>query len=490
MIEMKHISYSYSNDKPKNLDDISLKIESGEAVAFIGKSGCGKTTLTRIINGLATKFYDGSLQGQVKIDGDNSENKELCEIGTKVGSIFQNPKSQFFTEVVDDEVAFGPENYGVPGELIDDIVDKSLISINGRTLKEKSLFHLSSGERQKVAIASINAINPDIYVFDEPSANLDMESIASLEKLMLSLKSKGKTLIVSEHRLYYLQNIIDRYYYMEKGKIVDSFSKNELISKSEIVLRNLGIRTLNLRSISSKNNSLAIDKQNVLKLENLSFQYHKNVIFQNLNYEFNAGEIYGIIGHNGVGKSTFSKVLCGLLKECKGSIYFNNVKLNKNTRKEKIYYLSNNTDSNLFGVTLEEEIHLNNKEVNVEKILKEYNLPGLEERHPLTLSGGQKQRLTIAASETLNREIFIFDEPTSGLDANNMYIILDRLKELQKSGKIIIVISHDYQFLIEMSTKIILLQENDISTFEPKTDNQCILDILKSGGNGNLKYQK
>ncbi|MDU3117742.1 MAG: ABC transporter ATP-binding protein, partial [Finegoldia magna] len=205
MIKLKNVSFAYSKDSANILKNINLEINDGECVAFIGASGCGKTTLTRLINGLAYKFYGGKLKGEISIDGINPLEKELYEIGRKVGSIFQNPKSQFFAENVEDEIAFGLENYGIEREKIDEIINNSLKSINGEDLKDKNLFHLSSGERQKIAIASINALNPPIYVFDEPSANLDMKSVEALRKLMLLLKKNKKTIIISEHRLYYLR---------------------------------------------------------------------------------------------------------------------------------------------------------------------------------------------------------------------------------------------------------------------------------------------
>ena len=164
MIDLKNVNFSYSEGTKPILKNINLDIKRGEVIALIGSSGCGKTTLTRIFNGLAYKFYNGIINGEIYIDGMNPCDRELYEIGRKVGSIFQNPKSQFFAENVEDEIAFGLENYGIEREKIDEIINNSLKSINGEDLKDKNLFHLSSGERQKIAIASINALNPPIYV--------------------------------------------------------------------------------------------------------------------------------------------------------------------------------------------------------------------------------------------------------------------------------------------------------------------------------------
>lgn len=477
MIEIDNVSYSYSNTDKASLTNLNLKILDGEAVAFIGKSGCGKTTITRIINGLAYNFYEGKINGSIKINGESLINKKLYEIGRNVGSIFQNPKSQFFAEDVEDEIAFGPENYGMQRELIDCLVKSSLKSINAFNLRGKSLFNLSSGEKQKIAIASINALNPNIYVFDEPSANLDMESIESLKDLMLTLKSKGKTLVVSEHRIYYLRDIIDKYYYIQNGKIISCFSKNDLIKKDESYLKKLGIRSINLEAIEPQ---FKEEKgKNNLTIENLSFSYSSKILFDDLNYTFSSKNIYGIIGKNGVGKSTFSKVLCGLIKECNGKVYFNERLLKRRNRKRLIYYLSNNTDSNLFEVSLDEEIRLNNKNVDCEKLLSEYNMGNMINCHPLALSGGQKQRVTIAAAEVLDREVFIFDEPTSGLDADSMFIVSERMKKLKEEEKIVIIISHDYEFLMATCSKILKLESNCITSLDPMVDKERILRTMQ-----------
>ncbi|MDU2709334.1 MAG: ABC transporter ATP-binding protein, partial [Finegoldia magna] len=342
-----------------------MEINDGECVAFIGASGCGKTTLTRLINGLAYKFYGGKLKGEISIDGINPLEKELYEIGRKVGSIFQNPKSQFFAENVEDEIAFGLENYGIEREKIDEIINNSLKSINGEDLKDKNLFHLSSGERQKIAIASINALNPPIYVFDEPSANLDMKSVEALRKLILLLKKNKKTIIISEHRLYYLRGVVDKYYYLENGEISNVFTEEELLSKSEDFFNKLGLRFFSLNKISPKINKLK--EINSMNLEKISFSYNKNVLIKDLTYEFKSGNIYGIIGDNGIGKSTLFKILSGLMKKDSGFISINGEKLNKRNRQKRIYYLSNNPDSNLFEVSAEDELKLNNKDTDTDK---------------------------------------------------------------------------------------------------------------------------
>ncbi|MDO5714703.1 MAG: ABC transporter ATP-binding protein [Tissierellia bacterium] len=476
MIDLKNITFSYMEGQ-RNLKNISLEIKPGEVVAFIGSSGCGKTTLTRIINGLAYKFYNGILQGKISIDGMDPCKKELYEIGRKVGSIFQNPKSQFFAEIVEDEVAFALENYGVQREEILKRIVTALASIHGENLREKNLFHLSSGERQKVAIASINALNPPIYVFDEPSANLDMQSVEALKELMIQLKKQGKTMIISEHRLYYLKGLVDKYYYIKNGEIIDSYTEDDLLHMIRKEYELLGLRYFSLESILPKNSHIKFTHE--LIVEDLFFSYKKKDIFRSLSYRFQGGRVYGLTGKNGVGKSTLGKVLSGVLKEKSGRISYNHKLLKKGERKKHIYYLSNNPDNNLFEVSPEEELKINNPTVNPDEVLEKFQLESTKGSHPQILSGGQKQRLTIAAAELLNRDVYIFDEPTSGLDGKNMHLISKEIRELQRKGKIVIIISHDYEFLMECCDLILDLHQEGFREFLPMKEKEKILKMLK-----------
>lgn len=483
MITLDHIYYSYPQSSKENLDDITMEIQDGEAVALIGLSGCGKTTITRILNGLAYTFFSGKMEGRISLNGIDPSKKELYEIGRMIGSIFQNPKSQFFAEVVEDEIAFGLENYGIERTEIVKRITDSLRMINGETLRTRNLFQLSSGERQKVAIASINALDPPVYVFDEPSANLDMTSVEALKRLMALLKKKGKTLIVSEHRIYYLKDIIDRYYYIEDGKIIRCYTK-EIFEYSPVeFFQQQGLRLYSLDRIEPHGKTISGTRR--LTIDNISFSYNRQSLLENLSYCFISGTIYGIIGGNGAGKSTFAKVLSGLLREKHGSISScgkdscNDIKLNCRTRRKTIYYLSNNLDSNLFEVSAAEELRLNDPAADTAEILKDYRLDTVADAHPQILSGGQKQRLTIAAASLLKRDAYIFDEPTSGLDGKNMRLIADKMQELQAQDKIVIVISHDYEFLMEICSIVLHLNGNSFTEYTAASDKDKILNILQ-----------
>ena len=304
-----------------------------------------------------------------------------------------------------------------------------------------------------------------------------MKSVEALRKLMLSLKTQGKTMVISEHRIYYLKGLVDKYYYLESGEIKNSFSEKELRSTCNDFFRTAGLRAYSLECVVPKTKK--IKEVNSMELDKICFSYKKEKIISELSYSFKSGNVYGIIGDNGVGKSTLFKILSGLLKEQKGNLFINGEKIKKTKRKRRIYYLSNNPDSNLFEVSLEDELKLNDPKADIDSILHQFHLETSKELHPQILSGGQKQRLTIAAAELLERDVYLFDEPTSGLDGNNMRLIAERMKTLQEKQKIILIISHDYEFLMASCNKVLYLDGQSFKEFSTESDKEKILKILK-----------
>ena len=218
MITIRDVSFTYSGCETDGIRRINLEISKGECILLCGRSGCGKTTLTRLINGLIPAFYAGTLTGSVRIENQDVAELPLYKIAQRVGSVFQNPRTQFFNVDTDSEIAFGIENEGCPQERLVQRVRQTAEELHIENLCGRNIFELSGGEKQKIAFASVYAMNPDIYVLDEPSSNLDSESIAALQSYIRNIKAQGKTVIVAEHRLYYLTGIADRIVYMEKAK--------------------------------------------------------------------------------------------------------------------------------------------------------------------------------------------------------------------------------------------------------------------------------
>ncbi len=475
MISFSNVSYGYTEDGKKDVQELNLSIRKGEFLVLTGRSGCGKTTITRMINGLATKFYEGVQQGTVCINGQDVNDLPLWEIGKTVGSIFQDPRSQFFASLTEDELAFGCENYGVDRDTIETRIADAIQKVRGGGLLKREIYPMSSGEKQKLAIASAYAVSPMIYVFDEPSANLDMASVRRLQELMQLLKSRGFTIVVAEHRLYYLTELADRFLFMRDGHIIQEFLPEDLSSLTAKESQAMGLRTGTLSSCMGKAPAVHTDMKPSLEVDQVSFSYGKNQIISNLTFKVRPGEIVALVGYNGVGKSTLGQILCGLLKEKKGTVLYNGKKLPKNRRHQAAYYVMQNTDCQLFGEDVAEELKLNQKqsdEQEIETVLKRYALWEYRERHPAALSGGQKQRLTLAVADMINPEILILDEPTSGLDGENMRNISSHLIELAQQRKTLLVITHDYEFALSTCDRVLALAEGGCHSDFPVYGNE------------------
>ena len=249
MIEFENVSFSYQGQEHNGLHEINLKISDGECVLFCGRSGCGKTTITRLVNGLIPQFYQGELQGRILVDGQKISNLPMYQIASKVGSVFQNPRTQFFNVDTDSEISFGIENEALPPKELAERVDQTTNDLNIQNLRNRNIFELSGGEKQKIAFASVYAMNPEIYLLDEPSSNLDMTSIQELAGHLRLIKAQGKTVLIAEHRLYYLMDIADRIVYLDNGRITNIFTPEELRRLPQDMRERMGLRAVDLQEV-------------------------------------------------------------------------------------------------------------------------------------------------------------------------------------------------------------------------------------------------
>lgn len=469
MIDIKDVSFSYGGKDVKALNQVSLHIGKGECVLLVGLSGCGKTTLTRLLNGLVPSFYEGKLSGEVLIEGKPVSEYKDGSLSQKVGSVFQNPRSQFFNVDTTGEIAFGCENIGISHEQILERVSKASYDLEMGGLMNRDIFSLSGGEKQLVAIASVYAMNPDIYVMDEPSANLDMEVTERLKKIITLLKRQGKTIIIAEHRIAYLRDLVDRVVYMKNGSIIREYSRKAFLALSDSERKKMGLRAVFPERLSIKSPD-RICPTEVLLTENLAVSYSKREpLIASISTTAHAGEVIGIIGRNGQGKSTFAKCVCGLLKEAAGKIIVNGSPLSSKQRAGKIYLVMQEPGYQLFADSVEKELRVSfehkkseaDKE-RAEQLLEQLGLSEKKDRHPLSLSGGEKQRLSVAAALMQTAHIFFLDEPTSGLDLENMNRVSALLSDLRSEGKTVFVITHDYEFLLNTCDRVLWLDHGTI----------------------------
>ena len=461
MIELKDVSFRYEGSKDQVLRHVSLIIEKGECVVLTGLSGCGKTTITRLINGLIPEFYLGDLTGSISIDGEDIADRQPHELAAMVGSVFSNPRTQFFNTDTDSELVFGMENSGVAYEEMHRRYDRTVRELQLHKLCGRDIFALSGGEKQRIAFGSIYALSPEIYLLDEPSANLDRQAIRRLRDILLKLKAMGKTILISEHRLYYLRGVADRAALVDQGEITEILPWEELENWTDDALHQKGLRSIHDTAIDLSEPPPPAQAP-VLSIQNLAAARRKSVIFEHVDLTVSEGEIVGISEPNGFGKTTFARIVCGLMKEKSGSVLFNGVPARSSLRKRSAFLVMQDPNYQLFSESVERELKLtihreSPQEAAVAEVLRDMDLEAVRERHPLSLSGGQKQRLCIALAALSPAKLLLFDEPTSGLDYRNMQRVAGMIRKLADEKRAVLAISHDSEFLNMVCTRIISL---------------------------------
>ena len=414
MININEASYSYKRSLEEQLKKISIKINQGEVILLCGKSGSGKTTITKLINGLIPHFLEGNLLGNIFINGINTKQMKIIE-----------------------------------------------------RLKNRNFFMMSGGEKQLLAIASIYATNPDVYVFDEPSANIDEYGIERIREMLINLKAQGKTIIISEHRLYYLMDLIDRAIYLQDGKIKYVFSNVEFSSITDESRKKLGLRTFVRKKNDDFANPVTFCEFDDFVVSNLEYENKKQKILDKINISGNKGDIIAITGKNGQGKTTLMRILCGLLKENEGKISYKGSPIKYKKRRKLCYMVMQDVIHQFFSESVRDEFSLFDSKIDekqINNILEKLDLKKLDNRHPMCLSGGQMQRLSVALGMLMDREIIILDEPTSGLDYTNMLEISKVIKEFS-NNKIIFIVTHDNELIDSTCNKLLEICDGRIKRF-------------------------
>ena len=448
MIIFDHVTYAYAGMEMPSLRDCTFSVKPGELILLTGESGCGKTTIIKLVNGLLQHTGGGTLAGTVMVGGQDVAQTPLWELARTVGSVFQNPKSQFFNLDTTSEVLFGLESRGASHDEMEQALESAVQVCGVGPLLERSIFALSGGEKQRIACASAWAMGPELFVLDEPSSNLDGEGIRQLREILKQLKKAGKTVLMAEHRLWYAADLADRVFYLREGQLKQIYAGAEFLALPEGKRRSMGLRSLKEVPLPEPHPS---SEAGGLTVRGLRASYGGRAIWQDVSFTAPRGQITAITGHNGAGKTTLARCLCGLMKEQAGTILWGGSLLGRKERRRRAFLIMQDVNLQLFGDSVLAEARLGSTATEQEALaaLDRMDLAQYAQAHPLALSGGQKQRLAIVDGCLSGKELLIFDEPTSGLDYAHMLEVSRLLRELAKQGLCVVVITHDGEFLRE-----------------------------------------
>jgi energy-coupling factor transporter ATP-binding protein EcfA2 len=446
VVEIHNLSLSYEASEII-LKGLSFAVKKGECILFTGRSGSGKSSIINSINGLAARCDGAAIEGDIRLADKDIGNLELYEISMLVSSVFQNPKTHFFNVNTTLELLSYLENIGLPRAEMDKRLSYMLNVFPIEHLLNRDIFMLSGGEKQILSIAASFISGTDIVVLDEPSSNLDEANIRIVREMLAKLKNEGITILVCEHRIYYLMDIVDRIFLIRNGKIANEYKRCDFLKLSTKELNDLGLRDKSKTKLWVP----GISKGGNFEIRSLEFKFettNKSLGIKNLALE--PGKIYGIIGANGLGKSTFVRCLIGVERKSTDEIYLDGKRLSKRERLKMSSLVMQDVNHQLFTDSVIKEVCLGIKDAQKDKakeILLKLDLCDLQDRHPMSLSGGQKQRVAIASVLFKNSKFVFFDEPTSGMDYANMTRISELIKEYKSEDKLIFIVSHDLEFL-------------------------------------------
>lgn len=506
VIEFQDFSFQYFSQAEPTLHKINLRIYEGEKVLIVGPSGSGKSTLGNCLNGLIPFAYKGEIQGSLKICGKETREMNIFELSKKVGTVLQDADGQFIGLTVGEDIAFALENDCVEQEKMKETVQRVSDMVDMGKLLKSSPFELSGGQKQRVSFAGVLVDDVDILLFDEPLANLDPATgKTAIDLIDRVWKQSKKTVVIVEHRLEdVLYRDVDRIIVVSEGRIEADMTPDELMAAD--ILSELGIReplyvtamkyagihvtedlhagrlqtleTDKVKGQLKKWNMEQSPKQQpkecppILEAEHLSFQYtKKRKILQDINFTIREGEMVSVVGTNGAGKSTLAKVICGFVKEDEGRLLYKGEDLADKTIKERSYkigYVMQNPNQMICKPMIYDEVALGLRirgvaeeeiEPKVDKALKICGLAPFKKWPISALSFGQKKRVTIASMLTLEPQILILDEPTAGQDYHHYTEIMEFLKQLNKDGVTIIMITHDMHLMLEYTPHAIVISE-------------------------------
>lgn len=513
-VQIENFNFCFPEQEKPFLKDINISIEPGEFVAIVGPSSCGKSTLGLCLTGIYPHVLEGTTTGSIMIGGLDVASAPTSQITTKIGIVFQDPDSQFCNLLVEEEVAFGPENLLTDREIVKQRIEKYLSFVNLKGFEKRRITELSGGQKQRVAIASVLAMEPEILVLDQPTANVDPSGKEDIFETLYKLNQEtGKTLILIEHQIDELVRYVDKLIVMEDGAVLYQGNPREILAThSEELEEKTGLwipevsragRFLAQRNMTGERFPIVVEElaqiisenaqglldapkrsskplrhkeaEDVITATDVHFSYpSKPDVLNGVSFSIKKGSIAALMGENGSGKTTISKMLIGLLKPGCGKIIVDGLDVGKTTLNEickRVGYVFQYPEHQFVTDTVVAEVayglkRFSMQESEKQRIVKETiaitELSGLEQRHPFTLSMGEKRRLSIATMLVQNPDILILDEPSAGLDYKNCDHMMQVLHKLNEQGVTIIMISHTTYLVARYSEQVLVMDAGEI----------------------------
>ncbi len=514
LIDVENLSFRYENNPKNSLKGINLEIKKGEVVLILGPSGSGKSTLALSLNGIIPHSIPGKMEGTVRFCGKENIKTPVYEITQKVGIVFQDPEAQFVNMNVEDELVFGLENLCYAPEEMEERLINSLKNVDMLNYRCREVYSLSGGEKQKILLAALMAIRPSVFIFDEPTANLDPVGTLEFFKTIESFKKADKdkhTIIIIEHKLDDLIYLVDRVVIMgregvkllegtplevfgEHGKMLIKegiWMPQTALLAHKLKLNNIKLRGIPLsiseaceflkkfkpRSKKSEDGSSEVKLTDIselaLEIRNLSFAYNTNNTIKNINLQVSKGDFLAIVGANGAGKTTLAKHMVNIIPAPPGKVFIEGKDVLDIPTKDlshKIGYVFQNPEHQFIKNTVKEQLTfgLELRGFSPDKIgkwinstLERFRIKPYAKMSPYTLSHGQKRLLSVATVLTLGQDILILDEPTFGQDLKSSSELLSLLKSLNQEGKTIIIITHDMNIVAEYTRNVMVMAEGE-----------------------------
>ncbi|MGI6075391.1 MAG: ABC transporter ATP-binding protein [Pyramidobacter sp.] len=535
IIQFDHVTYTYPGAEKPAIEDINLSIQEGELVLITGPSGAGKTTFCSTLNRIVPESYAGDFQGKLFIHGEDISKRRIGDMAFISGLLFQDPSGQLTNPTVEDEIAFGPENRGLPVEEIEHLIKEYSGYVGMEAYLQRPPQALSGGQQQSVALASVLAMEPDIYVLDEPTSNLDPLGSDLVFHLMKKLaEDKKKTVLIVEHKIEKVIDLVNRIIVMNKGRIIYDDTPEEVLRHSR-ELRKIGVITPQINQFCSwmneekkqnfpqpENLDQAVNTfkkifsshltqehlQNakkklrqyrkftepIIHVDNLHFSYTPDVeVLHGINLDIYKGQFISIVGRNGSGKTTIVKHFNGLHQPNSGYVSVKGIDTRKTTVAElskSVGYCFQNPDHQIFSSVVTDELAYGPKNLGytkveidqtVHEVAKLLDIEDILDSNPYNLSKGQRQQIAVAAILCMKPDILIVDEPTTGQDPIQSRAMMDMMKRLnEKLGKTIVVITHDMGIAAEYSDRIVVMYMGNIIADGTPRDVFAQEELLKS----------